>query len=127
MRVSPREVIIDRNDVDGDACHGSGGSGQGGGESFSFTCRHFGNTAIQEDPSSEDLHVIVALPDRPICDLADKRKRTTHQLLGKPVATEPFPQLNGLLTQLFVRQTGESPTSFRDPLNHLGRKTSPNA
>jgi hypothetical protein len=67
------------------------------------------------------------LPDRPICNLPDKRKGTAHQIIGEPVATKPFTELSGLVTQVLIRQTGERQASFRNAFNHLSRKAPPDA
>ena len=48
--------------------------------------------------------------------LAHERKRTTHQILGEPIATEFLSQLRGLLPELPVSHTIEPLPLFR----HVG-------
>ena len=60
LRVAPRQVVVDGDDVYAVACEGVRGSGERRDERLPFAGAHLRNLSLVKDDRAEDLHVIRA-------------------------------------------------------------------
>ena len=60
LRVAPRQVVVDGDDVYAVACEGVCGSGERSNERLPFASAHFWNLPLMKDDRAKDLHVVRA-------------------------------------------------------------------
>ena len=60
LRVAPRQVVVDGDDVYAVACEGVRGSGERRDERLPFASAHLWNLSLMKDDRAKDLHVVRA-------------------------------------------------------------------
>ena len=100
--VPPCKVVIHRNHVHAFSGKGVEVCGQDDGLGFSFAGLHFGNPALMEDYSAEDLHRKVRGAKYPVGSLAAQGKRFWQNIVKTGAVAEPFLEQRGLAFKLFL-------------------------
>jgi len=95
---------------------------------------HFGEHAVQHDPTALELHVIMAQAQQLIRRLAHQRKAARHQFVAQTLAPKPQSQLAGMLAQRLpararnsasIPSTSPTIASMRDRLPRSFRRSLP--
>ena len=93
------EVVVHRHDVDRDPRQRRRGRRQGRREGLALSGLHLGHEPRQQDPSAQELHVVVALPQRAGGRLANEGEGPRHRLIGKALTPERLAEIGGGLAQ----------------------------
>jgi hypothetical protein len=104
IRVTLRQVFVDRNDV-----HALGGQRvqigrQGRDQRFAFASAHLGDLALVQHHAADQLDVEVPHPKRAARSLADRGECVGQQILQVLAAGQPLAELRGLALELLVAQ-----------------------
>ena len=102
LRVAPRQVVVDRDDVHALAFEGVEIGGQGRDERLAFAGLHLRDPPAVEDDSADELDVEVPHVQRAVPGLADDREGVGQQVVERLAVGEALPELGGLAAELLV-------------------------
>src|SRR3989338_7930154 len=97
--IAARKVIVDGDDVDAFSCERIEVRGQRGDERFALAGTHLGNAALVEHHAADELHIKMALAERPSRSFAHSSKRFRCKSLKRLPLLEPRLELCRLLLE----------------------------
>ena len=104
LGVAPRQVVVDRDDVDAFAGEGVEIRGQRGDERLAFARLHFGDPALVQDHAADELHVEVPHVEHAAPGFADDGEGFGQHGVERFAAPDPLAELGGLGAELVVGQ-----------------------
>lgn len=107
LRVTLRQVVVDRDDVDALARDGVQIGGKGADQRLALTGLHLGDIAEVQRSAAHQLHVVVPLTQHPLGGLAHGREGFRHQVVKALALGVPLLVLVREGSQLGVRQVDE--------------------
>ena len=102
--VAARQVVVDGDHVDAFAAERVEEDRQGGGQRLALAGLHLGDRPVVHRHAADQLHVEVALAERPPPRLAGQREGLGQQLVERLAAPRPLAQRVGLGAQLLVAE-----------------------
>jgi hypothetical protein len=105
--VAAGEVVVYRHYVDALAGQGIKVNRCGGDQSLAFAGFHFGDVAVVQHHAADELNVEMALAERALGGLADGGEGLEHEVVELAPLGDLFAELEGLLTELLVRELHE--------------------
>ena len=106
LRVAPRQVIVDGNDVNALAFECVQICRKRGNERFPLTGFHFRDPPLMQDVSADELHVEVPHVEDTLARLADDREAFRQNLLQRLAVFEALPEFRCFGLELFVGEAG---------------------
>jgi hypothetical protein len=107
LRLVLREVVVDGDDVNALAREGVQVARQRCDERLPLAGLHLGHVALVECRPAHDLHVEVALAERPLRRLAHRRKGFRQEVVQAFTLGQPLLEGGGLVAQLVVGEPFE--------------------
>jgi hypothetical protein len=92
FRVARRQVVVDGDDVHGDAAERGGRCAERGGQGLALPRLHLRHEPGKQHSASDQLHVVVTLADGAPCRLAHECERAGHQLGPEPESMQGRPE-----------------------------------
>ncbi len=104
LRVAPRQVVVDGDDVDAFALEGIEVGRKGGHERLALAGLHLGDPAAMQHDPADQLHVEVPHIERAAAGLADDGEGLGKQIVERFALGEALAELGGLQAQRFVAE-----------------------
>ena len=95
LGVATGEVVVDGDEVDALARERVEEDGQGRGQGLALAGLHLGDRAGVQHHPADQLHVVMALAERPLARLAAERERLRQQVVERLAATGALAQRVG--------------------------------
>ena len=81
LGIAPREIVVDRDDVDALAIERIEIGGERGNQRLALAGAHLGDLAAVEHDAADHLHVVVPLAEHALGGLAHRRERLGQQIV----------------------------------------------
>ena len=104
LGVAPREVVVDRDDMDALAGERVQIDGQGGDQGLALAGLHFGDLAVVQHHAADELHVEMALPEGAAAGFSDDGECFGEQFVERRAICQAGSEFRGLGGQSLVRQ-----------------------
>ena len=104
LRVAPRQVVVDRDDVDALAFEGVEVGGKRRDERLAFARLHFGDLALVQHVAADQLHVEVPHVQHAAAGLADDGEGLRQEVVDRLARGDALPELGGLVAERLVGQ-----------------------
>ncbi|MBA7700892.1 hypothetical protein ES703_109617 [subsurface metagenome] len=106
IRVTPGQVVINRNQVTAPTGEGVQIEGKGSHQGFTLTSFHLSNSALIENDTPHQLHIKVALPYSPLGRFTNGgkgfREKFIESLIKRAAILKPSLKLIGLGAKLII-------------------------
>ena len=119
LGVAPREIIVDRDDVNALAADRVQIDRQRGHQRLALAGGHFGDLALMEDHAAQQLDVVMTLSEVSLGGLADGGEGVDQDIVEGLAVLEPLAERGGACAQLVVREALEIGLEGIDGV-HLG-------